>query len=216
MERKKEKSGLTFRQLKEMVGSGTGHKMPTARQLKDSGEEPVAVREIGPDGSLSVYPNGYAVYSNGSGTTVVSIGECGEYTYRFHDGEDGLPTESSIVLDGDDWSVAVALKGEEQIEANLMNRKGDRKGSRQYEEDWEHIRVEEEMPDVLEAVIQKDMLSELMDCLTDRQREIVTAYFFDELTQQQIADKLGVSQSTVKITLDRGLTNLKKNFSKIF
>lgn len=211
MERKKEKSGLTFRQLKEMVGSGTGHKMPTARQLKDSGEAPVAVREIGPDGSLSVYPNGYAVYSNGSGTTVVSIGECGEYTYRFHDGEDGLPTESRLLLDGDDWSVAVALKGEEQIEANLMNRKGDRKGNRQYEEDWEHIRVEEEMPDVLEAVIQKDMLSELMDCLTDRQREVVTAYFFDELTQQQIADKLGVGRRTVTTMIERSLEKLRKN-----
>lgn len=212
MERKKEKSGLTFRQLKEMVGSGTGHKMPTARQLKDSGEEPVVVREIGPDGSLSVYPNGYAVYSNGSGTTVVSIGECGEYTYRFHDGEDGLPTESSIVLDGDDWSIAVALKGEEQIETNLMNRKGDRKGNRQYEEDWEHIRVEEEMPDVLEAVIQKDMLSELMDCLTDRQREIVTAYFFDELTQQQIADKLGITQQVTDRILKAALKKMKKIF----
>lgn len=216
MERKKEKSGLTFRQLREMVGNGTGHKTPTARQLRESGEEPVAVREIGPDGSLSVYPGGYAVYSNGSGTTVVSIGECGEYTYQFHDGEDGLPTESRLLLDGDDWSMAVALKGEEQIEANLMNRKGDRRGSRQYEDDWEHIRVEEEAPDVLDAIAQRDMLSELLDCLTERQREVVTAYFFDGLTQQQIADKLGVSQATVKITLDRGLSNLKKKFSKNF
>lgn len=211
MERKKEKSGLTFRQLKEMVGSGMGHRTPTARQLKDSGEEPVAVREIGPDGSLSVYPNGYAVYSNGSGTTVVSIGECGEYTYRFHDGEDGLTTESRLLLDGDDWSIAVALKGEEQIEANLMNRKGDRKGSRQYEEDWEHIWVEEEMPDVLEAVIQRDMLSELMDCLTDRQREVVTAYFFDELTQQQIADKLEISKPAVNKAINGALSAMRKN-----
>lgn len=174
----------------------------------------MAVREIGPDGGLSVYPGGYAVYSNGSGTTVVSIGECGEYTYQFHDGEDGLPTESRLLLDGDDWSVAVALKGEEQIEANLMNRKGDRKGSRQYEEDWEHIRVEEEAPDVLDAIIQRDMLSELLGCLTERQCEVVTAYFFDGLTQQQIADKLEVSQATVKITLDRGLSNLKKKILK--
>ena len=211
MERKKEKPGLTFRQLREMVGNGAGHKTPTARQLKDSGEEPVAVREIGPDGSLSVYPGGYAVYSNGSGTTVVSIGECGEYTYRFHDGEDGLPTESRLLLDGDDWSVAVALKGEEQIEANLMNRKGDRKGSRQYEEDWEHIRVEEEAPDVLDAIIQRNMLSELLDCLTERQREVIMAYFFDGLTQQQIADKLGIGRRTVTTTIERSLEKLRKN-----
>lgn len=210
MERKKEKSGLTFRQLQEMVGNGTGHKTPTARQLRESGEEPVAVREIGPDGSLSVYPGGYAVYSNGSGTTVVSIGECGEYTYRFHDGEDGLPTESRLLLDGDDWSVVVALKGEEQIEANLMNRKGDRKGSRQYEEDWEHIRVEEETPDVLDAIVQRDMLSELLDCLTERQREVITAYFFDGLTQQQIADKLGIAHQVVDRILKAALKKMKK------
>lgn len=213
MERKKDKSGLTFRQLREMVGNGAGHKTPTARQLRESGEEPVAVREIGPDGSLSVYPGGYAVYSNGSGTTVVSIGECGEYTYRFHDGEDGLPTESRLLLDGDDWSIAVALKGEEQIEANLMNRKGDRKGGRQYEEDWEHIRVEEETPDVLDAIVQRDMLSELLDCLTERQREVVMAYFYDGLTQQQIADKLGVSHQAVDNILKQALKKIKKNFA---
>lgn len=210
MERKKDKSGLTFRQLREMVGNGAGHKTPTARQLRESGEEPVAVREIGPDGSLSVYPGGYAVYSNGSGTTVVSIGECGEYTYRFHDGEDGLPTESRLLLDGDDWSMAVALKGEEQIEANLMNRKGDRKGSRQYVEDWEHIRVEEEAPDVLDAIIQRDMLSKLLDCLTERQREVVTAYFFDGLTQQQIADKLGIAKQSVNENLKAAIKKMKK------
>lgn len=210
MERKKDKSGLTFRQLREMVGNGAGHKTPTARQLRESGEEPVAVREIGPDGSLSVYPGGYAVYSNGSGTTVVSIGECGEYTYRFHGGEDGLPTESRLLLDGDDWSIAVALKGEEQIEANLMNRKGDRKGGRQYEDDWEHIRVEEEIPDVLDAIVQRDMLSELLDCLTERQREVITAYFYDGLTQQQIADKLGIAHQVVDRILKAALKKMKK------
>ena len=210
MERKKDKSELTFRQLREMVGNGAGHKTPTARQLRESGEEPVAVREIGPDGSLSVYPGGYAVYSNGSGTTVVSIGECGEYTYRFHDGEDGLPTESSLLLDGDDWSIAVALKGEEQIEANLMNRKGDRRGSRQYEDDWEHIRVEEEAPDVLDAIVKRDMLSELLDCLTERQREVVMAYFFNGLTQQQIADKLGIAHQVVDRILKAALKKMKK------
>lgn len=199
-----------------MVGNGRGHKTPTAKQLRDSGEEMVAFREIGEDGNLSVYSSGYAIYSNGSGTTVVSLGECSGYTYQFQDGEDGLPTESRLILDDEDWSVAIALVGEERIEENLMNRKGDRKGSREYEDDWEHIRVEEEAPDVLEAVLQKDMVSELLGCLTGRQREVVEAYFFEELTQQQIADKLGISQATVKITLDRGLANLKKNISKIF
>lgn len=212
MEKRKDKSGLTVRQLREMVGSGRGYKTPTAKQLRDSGEEMVAFREIGEDGSLSVYSNGYAIYSNGSGTTVVSLGECGGYTYQFQDGEDGIPTESRLALDDEDWSVAIALVGEERIEENLMNRKGDRKGSREYEDDWEHIRVEEETPDVLEAVLQKDMVSELLGCLTGRQREVVEAYFFGELTQQQIADKLGITQQVADRTLKAALKKMKKFF----
>lgn len=92
-----------------------------------------------------------------------------------------------------------------------MNRKGDRKGSRQYEEDWEHIRVEEEVPDVLDAIIQRDMLSELLGCLTERQREVVMAYFFDGLTQQQIADKLGISKPAVNKAIKSALSAMRKN-----
>lgn len=212
MEKRKDKSGLTVRQLREMAGSSKGHKTPTAKQLRDSGEELVAFREIGGDGSLSVYSSGYAIYSNGSGTTVVSLGECGEYTYRFLDGEDGIPTESRFVLDDEDWSVAIALVGEERIKENLMNRKGDRKGGRELDDNWEHIRVEEEAPDVLEAVIRKEMVSELLGCLTGRQREVVEAYFFEELTQQQIADKLGISKPAVNKTLKNALTAMRKTF----
>lgn len=92
-----------------------------------------------------------------------------------------------------------------------MNRKGDRRGSRQYEDDWEHIRVEEEAPDVLDAIVQRDMLSELLDCLTERQREVVTAYFFDGLTQQQIADKLGISKPAVNKAIKNALSAMRKN-----
>ena len=71
----------------------------------------------------------------------------------------------------------------------------------------------EEVPDVLDAIVQRDMLSELLDCLTERQREVVTAYFFDGLTQQQIADKLGVSQQAVDNTMRQALKKLKKYFA---
>ena len=71
--------------------------------------------------------------------------------------------------------------------------------------------MEEEAPDVLDAIIQKDMLSELLDCLTERQREVVTAYFFDGLTQQQIADKLGISKPAVNKAIKNALSAMRKN-----
>lgn len=64
---------------------------------------------------------------------------------------------------------------------------------------------------MLDAIIQKDMLSELLDCLTERQREVVTAYFFDGLTQQQIADKLGISKPAVNKAIKNALSAMRKN-----
>lgn len=40
--------------------------------------------------------------------------------------------------------------------------------------------------------------------LTDRQRYIVTAYYWERKTLQAIADELGVNKSTVWRTLQRG------------
>ena len=71
--------------------------------------------------------------------------------------------------------------------------------------------MEEEIPDVLDAIVQRDMLSELLDCLTERQREVVMAYFFDGLTQQQIADKLGIGQRAVAYHMEAALKRLRKN-----
>ena len=64
--------------------------------------------------------------------------------------------------------------------------------------------------DVLDAIIQRDMLSELLDCLTERQREVITAYFFDGLTQQQIADKLGIAKQSVNENLKAAIKKMKK------
>jgi RNA polymerase sigma factor (sigma-70 family) len=48
-----------------------------------------------------------------------------------------------------------------------------------------------------------------LDELSDSEREVVTAYFFVNKTQQEIADGLGVSQVAVKKRLDRALEILR-------
>ena len=63
---------------------------------------------------------------------------------------------------------------------------------------------------MLDAIVKRDMLSELLDCLTERQREVVMAYFFNGLTQQQIADKLGIAHQVVDRILKAALKKMKK------
>ena len=44
--------------------------------------------------------------------------------------------------------------------------------------------------------------------LTERQREMITLYYFDRANIPQIAEKLGVNRSTVSRTISRGRRNI--------
>lgn len=206
---------ITFKALCSMVRGSIRKNKPTPKYLREN-EAPVAVSA---DGSMVVYPSGFVTYQSVTGSTVVNLAECGSYTYTFHDGKGGLlekHTISAEVLEQMEWSVVVALRGEEQAAENNMNRKGDRTGNRKYAyedgtDPWEQLENQTE-EDVLERIVQQDSLAELLDCLTDRQRQIVKLYFFEQLTQQQIADALGIRQQSVTDALRAALKRMRKLF----
>ena len=206
---------ITFQALRSMVRSTIGKNKPTPKYLREN-EEPVAVSA---DGSMAVYPSGFVTYKSVTGSTVVNLAECGSYTYTFHDGKDGLPEKQTVpaeALDQMEWSVVVALRGEERAAENNINRKGDRTGNRQYSyedgtDPWEQLENQTEDA-VLERIIQQDSIAELLGCLTDRQRQIVKLYFFEQLTQHQIADALGIRQQSVTDALRAALKRMRKLF----
>lgn len=51
-----------------------------------------------------------------------------------------------------------------------------------------------------------------MGKLTGRQREIIELYYFKGMTQQEIADELGISKPGVHYALQGALKKLKKCF----
>lgn len=56
-----------------------------------------------------------------------------------------------------------------------------------------------------------------LSTLTERQRQIVTMVFYDDLSQRETARALGITESAVAVTLKRALANIKKylrNFAK--
>ena len=65
--------------------------------------------------------------------------------------------------------------------------------------------------DILDQYIEKEMLHDLLDCLTARQKEIIQLFYFEEMNQNKIADYLGIRQQSVCEMLQRALSVMKKH-----
>ena len=213
----------TLRELLEMIGAvGRAEKTPTARTLREKKHEDGTVEQIQPlaetaDGNCKVYANGYAVYSNNTGTTVLWLADCCSFTYQF----DGLKdkekdyisqrcTVGEDILGSQPWFIAVMLRGDHQVERNSMDRKGDRRGQNK-NISLDYVTEEKEAAEwnsgyhfesPEQALIRKEMLREQLRKLTDRQREVFLLYHQCGYTQQEIAEMLGITQKAVDFRLD--------------
>ena len=227
----------TLRELLEMIGAvGRAEKTPTARALRERKREDGTVEQVRPlaetaDGDCKVYANGYAVYSNNTGTTVLWLADCCSFTYQF-DGlkdkeKDYIAQGSTVgedILGNQPWFMAVMLRGDHQVERNSMDRKGDRRGQNK-NISLDYVTEEEEeaaewnpgyrFESPERALIRKEMLREQLGKLTDRQREVFLLYHQCGYTQQEIAEMLGVRQQSVYESLKAAEAKVR-NFEKIF
>ncbi len=220
------------------------HEIPTPRKLRDNAGKPVACYPVSDisraiaDIFCTVYSNGFAVYDNGSGRTVLWLPDCKSFTYVFTrpkaSEEGALPYKEQIsddMLESLTWFTAVMLIGDHRIENNLMNRRSSRKGAKDYDTDdrgdkcgeteevvekryrgmflWNDGRFGE---DPLDALIRAERNKEMLDAMTDKQREVFLLYYKDGYTQQQIADMLGIARTTVIHHLEGSIKKIKKYF----
>ncbi len=189
---------------------------PSPKQLRETAGEPVAGEE-----RCTVYRNGWAIYDNGSGCTVVWLPDCLHFTYSFVEaqaGEDLAGAQEYALPEGllasQPWPVAVTLVGDHRVEANLLNRKGSRKGTRYAADilygsgEGEDILDDRVLADLAGAgaykgenpesvYIRKEMLRERLAAMTEKQRRafiLCTVYGF---TQKEAAAKLGITQPAV-------------------
>lgn len=63
----------------------------------------------------------------------------------------------------------------------------------------------------LENSIINEQIRNALESLSDVQRRRIKLYYFDDLTQQEIADKEGVSIRAVQYTLNSAINELKKD-----
>jgi len=201
----------TLGELINILGPVTkAQKTPTSRKLAEEAGEPIAAND-----DILVYANGYAVYDNGSGRTVVWVPSCTSFTYYFDpmkESEKGGEIKQSIdlpegFLESQPWVLALTLIGDHRVEQNSMNRTGSRTGTKDYdsddngdkdgdaedvieksyqnEYDWREDQVGED-PETI--YIRKETRREMLERMTERQREVFILYYKYGYTQQEIAD----------------------------
>ena len=208
-------------------------KTPTPKKLAESGSTVIA-EETG----CLAYSCGYAVYDNGSGRTVMWLPDCVSFTYYFDEATDAekgiIPNKDTLpdgLLEMLPWVMAVTLIGEHRIEANSMNRTGSRSGTKDYDSDdngdkdgdaeaalektyekayvWREDRIGESPETIF---IRKETRREMLESMTDKQREVFTLYYYDGLKQREIAERLGISRDSVNDRLEGALKKVKKLF----
>ena len=234
----------TLGELLKLLNPGEKpHEIPTPKKLRENAGKPIAFYPVPESASVenvecTVYSNGFAVYDNGSGRTVIWLPDCTSFTYVFtrpKASEDGkLPYKKHIpdeMLESLSWFMAVMLIGDHRVENNLMNRKSSRKGAKDYDTDdygdkcgEAEEAVEEEYRDEffwnegrfgenpLDALIRKERNAAMLAAMTDKQRKVFLLYYKEAYTQQQIADMLGCVVSMVNKHLKASLKRIKKFF----
>ena len=209
-------------------------KTPTPKELFGTAGDPIAETN-----DCTLFSNGFAIYQNITGRTVVWLPYCKSFTFYFNklrDSEKDTFKETYELPDGfltaQPWILAVTLIGDHRIEANSMNRTGSRKDTTDYDSadngdkdgdmelavadpfrrafNWYDGRMGENPQD---AVERRETREKMLEAMTDKQREVFVLYYRDCMTQDEIAEMLGIAKMSVNERLRYALTKAK-NFSE--
>ena len=204
---------VTLRDLKNMLPSTNGKRLPNVKQLRE--HDQLFLFQPLYDGELHVFTSGFAVCRAGKHTAVLRVDRVSTYFYEF------ATTDKPISLDDQPWATALTLAAEKRMEDFQADRLSRRCVG--FADDYDDEDSEDRKPsdakvlagtdDVEETVACRmdDRMKKLLDCLTARQRQVVTMYYIDQRTQQQIANELGISQQVVDRLIKAGIQNMKKS-----
>lgn len=205
---------LTLRELRNLVIiSECPKRVPTPRQLMESGVEIIAKEMIDNETWICVYANGFVQYRVGKRYTVFSIIDCGAYEY------DSVRSKTKVYrasfFEDEHWYIRLIMEGEDRLAITQEKRKLRNKvySYEQIINDFGDIPDPRE--DILEVMVKKEWVIELLEQLTERQRSVIYLKYFHQWKQKQIADYLGISQQRVSEILLRAKAVLASYVEKI-
>lgn len=198
---------LTLWEMKRTVENpGERKNVPTAKRLQDA-EMVVASRRMGMDAEIKVYQCGYVVYRLGKYVTVFPVHACGDYLYLLC-GE--ICCIGEAFFDRQEWYVRLVLEGEDRVSRNRESQEqGKCISYSAISEDWSLLMDVRQF--MLEQIIVKESVREMLELLTEKQRTVIIQFFFRQKTQKEIGEELGnVSQQAVSLILTNALRRMRR------
>lgn len=224
---------MKLKELKALIIiNKRGGKLPSYKQLTQSGI-PVVLQLNIDNAKLVVYQNGLVTYSKIIGGkmrhTVYSIDKL-ELHYEFNSKRcSAIKLSDYPEVEEYDAVDVLEMCGQDRLDYNTFNREGYHaprtiklNGDCYQKKDSTRKKLVPDYPDFTDAVIDRlnhtsvkneyEVLRKAMEHLTAKQLVVVQLYYYDNLTQQQIADKLGISRRSVEDRIDGALKKLRKYF----
>lgn len=167
--------------------------------------------------------NSGSLFCNGNRRVVLWVLDCGSATYYFTGLRDNekeyLSQKEEIGMDvlGDlPWYHALMIAGENRIEYNMDHPKS--KGNTSDFDLADDVVTATHWAGACrfdtpeEAYLKKEAAEERWKALSEKQRQVFMMRYEKGMTQQQIADRMGLSQNTVNYHLKTGSKVLKNFF----
>ena len=196
---------LTLRKLKEMVESPKkGEKKPSCKSLRE-GKCPVVAQKIIQNEvgvvTITVYKNGYVVYQAQNRVTVFPIEDISGYRYSSVAGNGYGCDLTESYFEEAEWYLRFVLRGEDRLSINLDSCNQKR-----------CISLSSAME---EMIVQQMMTENMMDMLTDKQKELIYALYFEKQTFQEYADIHGISSAAVNNMRNKAVAKLRASLEEL-
>lgn len=200
---------LTLKELRNMVEEAeVQERVPSVRGLLESGA-PIVVKEVlSEQTEISVYSNGLVLYRAGNRATVFPLHPCGDYIYDSTMAH--IENIKADFFENENWYIRLLLEGEDRLAKNQDVRIGKKTISYScIAEDWGVLAMEDTL---LDRLIERDALEEILVLLTENQRYVVTRHYLNDVAQKEIAKELGVTNQAVSDMIRKGICRIRREY----
>lgn len=108
----------------------------------------------------------------------------------------------------------LVLEGEDRLFRNLETKEQNHTVSYHFAaEDWQELADAEDS--VFDCVIQREMIRNVLGCLTGRQRRVMEAYAVEGKTMKEVAKEMGITVPAVSWLLIRGRQRILREYPSL-
>lgn len=208
----------TFGELKRLLpGTGTG-RVPGITKLRETAT--VVLHAATQCGVVEVYDNGFYTYMENEHITVYAVDRCTVLEWYSCTGE--KITSEGADLSSLPWIMPLEIAGYNRLEHNNDSRQESRAdyslnapasdNNLLFSVRPEHELQEEEKDELEFRTMRIAQVKQALESLTKRQRDILFMAYVDNLTQETIAEKTGLSRMAVRTHLERAEKKFKNFF----